>query len=217
MRIHRSSRGRAGFTLLELAAAGLLLGIILGAAAIVTTSGSKAARQAQVQLDVNQRARRALDRMDQELTGAGSGQLVPDPGPFGASSFTFRRAAGVDGAGALQWSEMCSLSLLLDAGETDNGIDDDGDGSIDERELVLTRDVGGPGQNQVVLCHDVRELLAGETANGIDDNGNGLIDEPGFFAIRNGDLLELSLSLEERVPGVRGASATVATSMRLEN
>ena len=72
-------------------------------------------------------------------------------------------------------------------------------------------------QNQVVLCHDVRELLAGETANGLDDNGNGLIDEPGFLTIRNGDLLELSLSLEEQVPGVRGASATVTTAMRLEN
>ena len=46
-----------------------------------------------------------------------------------------------------------------DPRETDNGLDDDRDGFIDEGSVELTRDVGAGTQRVVTLVKDVREYL----------------------------------------------------------
>jgi hypothetical protein len=42
---------------------------------------------------------------------------------------------------------------------------------------------------------NVAALYEGELANGLDDNGNGLIDEPGLFFCREGNLIEVGLTM----------------------
>ena len=90
--------------------------------------------------------------------------------------------------GWIQW-ETARVELRYDVNELDDGIDNDGDGLIDEGSVVLVKDWGGPEEKTVVLCHDVSEYAAGETFDGTDENGNGLIDERGLcFDMRDGNL-----------------------------
>ncbi len=210
-------RSRTGYTLLEMALAMGILGIMLTVAALVSKRASDAARYTQLQTDVQARARRELDRIAVELLNAGVGQLAPDPGVLGASTFTFRSNTGIDGAGNPTWGTLTKLDLIADPSDKADGKDNDGDGLIDEKELVLTHDFGGPKQMSVVLSRDVGKLANGELANGKDDNGNGLIDEPGFVATRVGNLLTLRLTIQGRNRGGRLVQAAVETNLTLRN
>jgi hypothetical protein len=80
----------------------------------------------------------------------------------------------------MQWNPLERLQLELRPTEQDNGVDDDGNGLVDERRVVWFTDPGAAEEREVTVCHWVSELLEGEQANGVDDNGNGLIDEPGL-------------------------------------
>jgi hypothetical protein len=117
----------------------------------------------------------------------------------------------------VSWDLPSSLSLELDTGEIDNGLDDDGDGLIDERRLVLTRNVGGPNTITTVLCNGIPELAEGEVANGLDDNGNGVVDEAGFNVRKVGDLLTVRLTVQAPAGGGQIITSTLSTSIVLHN
>lgn len=216
MRIRtRHRRSCAGFTLIEIAIAGLLLTLLLSSAILAARSGYGAFRATQDASDVETRVRRALDRTAVELLGVGTSELQPNPtDAFGADDVLYRHPTGLAGT-AIQWGDLNRLAFEPELGEIDNGVDDDGDGLVDEGSLVLTRDVGGKNQ-RIVLCNGVRELYEGETANGLDDNGNGVVDERGFNVRRVGDVLDVRLCLEamgDEGPIVRA----LETSVRVRN
>lgn len=99
----------------------------------------------------------------------------------------------------------------------DNGLDDNGNGLIDERRVLLVPDTATPAE-LVSLGSQVRELAEGELPNGLDDNGNGIADEAGLWFRHDGSgTLTVSLSLE-RLDG-RGGSIvrTLTTSVRMRN
>ncbi|MCK6447473.1 MAG: hypothetical protein L6Q99_13870 [Planctomycetes bacterium] len=217
MKHHHPRRSRAGFTLLEMAITGMLFGLILGTAALVSRTGSQAAQYADLSSRVQSKARRALDRIVEELNEASQTQLAPDPGVAGSANFSYRKVAAVSNAGVVTWSNLFRLDLADDSGDPDNGLDDDGDGSVDEKLVRLTIDAGLASQKQVTLVHDVRELMGVETANGADDDGNGLVDEPGFLVTRNGSLLTVRLTTEEFLADGRRATATMQTAVLLRN
>jgi prepilin-type N-terminal cleavage/methylation domain-containing protein len=204
-----------GFTLVELAITAALLVLLLSSAILAASGGRGAFQATQDASDVEARVRRALDRVAVELLSAGASELQPDPaGDFGTHDLLFRNAVGVVGT-VVQWGPQVRIAREYALGELDDGLDNDGDGLVDEGALVLTRDVGGT-ERRVVLCNGVAELLEGETADGADDNGNGVKDEAGFNVHRQGDVLFVRLSVEgttEQGSIVR----TLETAVRLRN
>lgn len=210
-----SRRSRGGFTLVEAVIASALALLLLSSAVLAARGGMGAFRATQDASDAEARVRRALDRVVIELMSAGVSELLPDPSTdFGGSNFQFRRAVGLDGTAPV-WGPTSSLAFEYGPGESDDGVDNDGNGLVDDGILVLTRDVGGDEQ-RIVLCRGVRELLEGETADGDDDNGNGVIDEAGFNVRRVGTVLFVRLSVEEPVE-TGTIIRTLETSVRPRN
>ena len=217
MRVLRrqAARLRAGLTLVEVMIAGTLVLVLASSAILAANGGYGAFRTTRGASDVEARVRRALDRLAGELLSAGEEELQPDPaGQFGTDDLLYRQVVGLNGT-VKTWGPQSRLAFEYEPDENDNGLDDNGDGRVDEGQLVLTRDMGGT-ERRTVLCNGVAELLEGEIANGADDNGNGVIDECGFNVHREGEVLFLRLTLEE--PDATGTIVrTLETSIRLRN
>ena len=151
------------------------------------------------------------------VTYAAPANLEPSlSAPLSSSWLTFQVVVGMED-GVPVFGPPVRLEFELDPDETDDGLDNDGDGVADEGRAVLVRNAGLPGEVRVVLSHWVRELLQGEEANGIDDNGNGLIDEPGLSFDVEGGSLNVRLSLERPDPDGRLITRTLATSVLFRN
>ena len=217
MKCQRDNRRRSGFTIVELALAMGVLGLALGLAGMVTRTGSAAYRASEAGRQVEQNVHRALDLAIKELEATGADYLDPVlslPEQF-SKSLEYQHLL-LQGSNAVV-GPPSRLSLEYETGEINDGIDNNGNGLVDEGILVLVRNVGLTSQQRVVLCHGVRELLEGEVFNGTDDNGNGLNDEPGFFIQRTGSVLTIRLSVEGLGPLGQVLVRTAESSVRMEN
>jgi len=211
-----AAAGRRGFSLVEVLISMAMLGGLLGTLLMVVANGSSAARAGMARQSVEGAARRTLDRIASELVSAGRETLDPQPAaPWGSASLTFQPLEGFDGE--VVWGAPRTFALVLGAGEQDNGVDDDGDGLVDERALAFTRDPGGPDELTTLWVQDVRELAEGELDNGEDDNGNGLADEQGLSFLLVGGRLLIRLTLEVRDGEGNHLLRAVETSVRLRN
>jgi len=158
---HGWLRRQAGFSLLETMIASIILAILLMALMVVVmttqkTFGSLATRSA-----VQMRVESAIDRMVRELRATGAGQVTTgSPGVFFVDAQTydnvnFRPVVGVSG-GTITWGAPITFRFEYDpvaggGNEGDNlGIDDDGDGLVDEGRLVRTE-----GGSNTVLASGV--------------------------------------------------------------
>jgi prepilin-type N-terminal cleavage/methylation domain-containing protein len=221
----RRSR-RAGFTVIEvLIALGVLASLLL-ISMRVGTSSSSAYRQATTGAQLSAEAKLTVDRVAAELQMAAVGTFFPDldaGGVRNTSSLAYQQLVDiVNGApvlGGPTAGEVTQLELRLAAGEVDDGADNDGDGLVDERSLVLVRDLGAATELEVTLCSNVTERLEGEDAlpDGEDDNGNGLVDEAGFDIERNGDVLTIRLTVAGTDFRGRTMVRTAETAVRLRN
>jgi prepilin-type N-terminal cleavage/methylation domain-containing protein len=211
---HRASR--AGFTLVEMVVTAAVLVVFAGSLASVCVRGEQACRATSLEVAVDAKARRALDRIAAELTGAGN--LVPNPtSQFGTDSLTFQAPTDYVG-GNVVWSTQTRIAFEYETGETNDGIDNNGNGLVDEGRVVLTRNVGAANERRVVLCEHAREYVQGETHNnGLDDNGNGVVDEHGFNIQRVGNALNIHLSVQGITPGRTAYVRTLETSVKLRN
>ncbi len=217
-RLQAAARRRAGFSLIELVIASLLFGTFAGSLVLVLSTGTRSAGTSLATERLEGTALHALERVVDELTSAGASALVPDPtAPFGSADLIYQRSAGIDGEAGLVWSTPRRLALQLEDGEEDDGLDNDGDGLVDESKLVWTADPGGAGERSSVWAHGVREHLEGEEANGRDDNDNGLVDERGLSFVRQGRRLTIRLSVEERDGAGSHLVRTLQTSVRMRN
>jgi prepilin-type N-terminal cleavage/methylation domain-containing protein len=211
-------RHRAGFSLVEMLIGIVVTSVLLCAVAVVQRRSTSASKVMQARALAESAARRALDRVAAELTGVEQSFNQPDPtGSFATSAMTYRHPIGVSNAGVVLWSTPSRLELQLDPRETNNGLDDDGDGLVDERRLVLIRGFGTAGAQTVVLCNGIPELMEGELPNAVDDNGDGVIDESGFNIHRLGDLLTVRLCVQQPYAGNQIAVSTLETSIVLHN
>jgi len=211
-------KGRAGFSLVEVLVSIGMLGILFGAIGLAQIRNSSEAKVMRARGIAEVRAHQALERVASELTGVGRSLMFPDPNTsFGAGALTYQRPAGVSGAGLVQWNTPSRLELLPEPREVDNGIDDDGDGLVDERRLMYTRDIGAANERTVVLCSGIPELAPGELTNGLDDNGNGAVDEAGFNVLRTGDLLTVRITIQQPVAGDQIETVSAETSVVLHN
>jgi hypothetical protein len=204
----------AGFTLLEMTIGIGVLGLVMWMAGSVTRSSRTAYGTSSLQQAAETKARRAVDKLVAELAAAGEATLIVPGVPGPEDGIEFLKATGVV-AGAVAWSAPVRIVSELDPGEAHDGLDDDGDGAIDERRLVIVRDAGLPAERRIVVCKGVASLLEGESEDGDDDNGNGLVDEAGFSITLAAKVLTIRLSVEEHGGDGGVAIATVETAVRL--
>ncbi len=211
-------RGSSGFTLIEMLFSLSLFVVLMFSVHQVVTQSSGAYRATRASARLEDKVRQGLSRAVAEVYRSGRGVLNPDPtGNFGTESLGFQQLVGVVDGVPDFGVEQHRLVLEYDPRELDDGVDNDGDGLIDEGQLVFVRYEGEGRENRVVLCKDVRELLEGEIEDGDDDNGNGVSDERGFNIHRIGDVLTLRLSVEGLDPDGRVLTRTLTTSVLLRN
>ncbi len=216
MRAPLGKRSRAGFTLIEVAISALVFALTMGMLGVVSMTSQSLYHTTSLRSKLDGQGRRALRRVSDEMAMISGTMMNPDPvGVGGADQIDFQQVVGVVG-GVVTWGSMMRIGFEYEVGEVDDGLDNDGDGLIDEGMLVLTRDVVGTPK-RVVLCREVRETAIGEVANGIDDNGNGVVDEGGFNIQRVGDVMVLRLWLETPSVGAETIGRQHQASVRLRN
>lgn len=216
--LRTAKRIKAGFTILEMVVSVSLVSIMASIAVMIQTTGNSALKASNQQIEAESKARRAVERIAQELQRAVVMNLFTNFTPLAPDSpdLTYLSAAGlIDGE--LVAGFVTSIAWEPDPRDPDNGIDDDGDGLVDEGVVALWKKVGEADEVRVVLCNDVTELFDGELPNGADDNGNGIADEAGLHFVQDGNLITVRLC----VSGVASDGTTVVrtaeTSIRLRN
>lgn len=213
----RAPRERRGLSLLELAIAVVISAILFGAAAITVLRADAAFRETEVGAEAQRLCEQTLERVARELMNADRSSLAFAPAPPQPSvGVSYRRAEGWAG-GVLQLGPQRRVRFVRDAGEFVDGLDNDGDGLVDEGALILTTDVAAG--DDVVLVNGVAEMGAGELANGADDDGDGLVDEPGFFMLWDAAsaTLTIELTLERLAPRQRRSVRSGQIAVRIRN
>jgi hypothetical protein len=167
--------------------------------------------------DLERNAKRVLNRVAEELTLAGVDTVSPVPeSPFAGDEVTYQKSLGlVDGV--LTWGPAITIQLTHSSEDPPDGVDNNGNGLVDEGVLVLRTNPGEANETTEVLCRWVRAHLEGEVENNVDDNGNGLVDEPGFALKEENGLWTIYLTLEKRDANGRLLTHTLETSVRQRN
>lgn len=210
---------RAGFTLLELLVVCALLGTVLGAIVMTLRSTQGSYERGLSRAEVDAQAQRLLERIKAEVRSADRSSVALAPGaPFAASSLDYARAGGWQG-GALVVETPRRLRMALAPGELDNGLDDNGNGLVDEQRVELLLDPVGNPLQAIGWGSWLRETAAGELDNGLDDDGNGVVDEPGlWFAYEPATgSLRIQVTLERALPGGRRLTSTKRATLQLRN
>ena len=217
-RANRSPRAcRCGYSLIELSIAMVLFAIVLGSLAMVSRTSDRMFRTGTVISHLESQVKIATDRFVRELRIAGVDTIDPDPAPgVGGSDIRYVQAV-VGEFGEVEWTPIRRLFLEYESGEVNDGIDNNGNGLVDEGRVVLVDDFGGANERRLVLTRWVSEFLEGEIENGVDDNGNGLVDERGFTVERVGESFVVRLTLQRMVNGGRLQTRTGRTSTKPRN
>ncbi len=216
MKTNLHASARQGFTLVESLIAVTFLAVMFLAVAQVSSRASDAFDEGSAEHTLSTGTHRALERISRALDFADDSMVAGVPAwPAEIDAVVFQTPVSFAG-GVAQWQTV-DLFLELDAGELDDGVDNDGDGLVDERRLVLVEAQGQPDERRIVLANGVAELLEGELANGMDDNGNGLVDEAGLSFSSEGNVIFVRLTCQRRDEGGRLLQTTAETAVRPYN
>ncbi len=200
-----ASKRRSGHTLIEAMITCSLFVLVFGTLALAVNSGIGLFRQSTANQEADARLDRAMHRIKQELADAATSSLAPNlSSPVGgpitwSNSLEYRQVTGWAGEAAVLGAVQ-RIELRIAPGEVANGLDDDGDGLVDERAVVLIRDFGIATEQEVTLVNDVLEFLEDETAAAGDENGNGLEDEQGLAFDLDGGTLNVRLTVGRTGP-----------------
>ena len=221
MRLTRTGTGsRVGTTLLELTITLALMSVVFGATAMVGRSGARLFGSSMSRVELEARARRTLARIQEELLLSDHGSLDAFPeSPLWDERLSFEQPQGMSlRDGEIDWRTTL-IEFRHEEGEVDDGVDNDGDGLVDEGMVVLVRNWNQADELTVVLCRGVSEFLEGEdpAVDADDDNGNGLIDEAGLcFELIDGSL-NVHLTVQGLDPDGFEILRTFQTSIWLRN
>ena len=214
---HTLLDARRGFTMVELAISLVLLSVMMGGLMMVSSSISNTVSAGTASAALEVEGETAIRRLSEILREASSNTVTPRPqAPFSTPQVDFLRADAWTIKG-MQWNPLERIRLDLRPGELDNGIDDDGNGLIDERRVSWVTAPGAANQRDVTVCQWVSEMLEGELPNGADDNGNGLIDEPGLCVTFEDDGALVRLTLQRRDPDGRLLTRTFERRVGFRN
>ena len=209
-KIPRQSRG--GFTLVEVLISVAVLGLAFSSIAMLAQANSDAASVGAVEAALESRSTATIDRISAELAIAGAeGFTLED-----ANTLRYRHPEGVTGA-EVDWGEFRELRFEYEVGELDDGVDNNGNGLVDEGQVVLVENVGLVDERRLLITRWVREHAENEDGNGIDDDGNGVTDENGFFLQRAGDTVIVELTLERPTSKGTLLDRTSSISVQLRN
>ena len=183
---------------------------------MATDSSSKALQVGSTVAKVDLQVQRALQDIKERLRTASFATVTPTPAaPFHSNRIEYQRVIGY-GAGGVEWGPPEAMELELEPREVLDGADNDGDGLVDECQIVLIENPGLAAQRRSVVCRGVRAALEGETlGNGADDNFNGLEDEPGFALEFDGSRVTVWLSLERTDPSGQPIVRTLSSTLNL--
>jgi len=185
---------RRGFSLLELVIAVTLSGVLLLACWRMFSETSDVVRHNVWSTGMDGSLRQAVERISEELKDSGADpdgtEHVPSHPSSRASTLAwvdFQRRVAFTGDSS-DWSTTIRYSLAAYANENaGNSVDDDGDGVVDEQQLVRSQD----GTSEII-SHDVTRLEFSRA-----------VEQPGVSF-----LIEIS-----RVPEEATTPVTVARSM----
>ena len=209
----KAQANTAGFTLVEATIALTIVSVIFISLSFTSQKATEAIDEGVHNEILVERLHRTLDALIEPLAELDRASLPPLAG--GSGRLSYRVPEGYNAG--VQWGLPQSIAWELDPGEVNDGLDNDGDGLIDEGQVVRTLDEGTPDELRVVVCKGVAELLEGEDPNGFDDNGNLLVDEPGFCVDVQGTVLTMRLTLESQGPQGRILRKTARTAIRIRN
>ena len=164
LRRARTTARRAGFTLIEVMVAITLLGLVVTNLYMVLADSSKAFGSEAAVFDAEMQARRTLDRIAMAVIGSSRDSLFQTPvSPVSTSELSFKSNLGVED-GEPVWSDPQKISMTEEQdaavtwfenpgapaerrivwskwvrafadGEISNGVDDNGNGLVDEKGL----------------------------------------------------------------------------------
>jgi prepilin-type N-terminal cleavage/methylation domain-containing protein len=211
-------RRSAGYTLVEILLALVLLSVITGSIAMIGGAGTRLFCTSATRGSLEADAHRALGHIQLELLSSDHASLDTFPtAPFWDDRMVFDQPEEFDARyGTIQWSSTV-IELRSEGGELDDGLDNDGDGLVDEGVVALVKDWNGPAERTVILCRGVSEYFEGEIPNGLDDNGNGLVDEKGLCFDHSDGNLSLRLSVQRADPEHVVVTRTFESSVWLRN
>jgi len=209
----RSRRSRRGISLVEttIALSGTVM--IIGLVSVGTGRAFDTWRSTVSGTEAELSAGLAVDRIVSRLTDAGLTTIADDlSAPAGGSSVTFQARNGF-ASGAITWGPETTIAWVSDPGDPRDDVDNDGDGLVDEGQIMMTDSDHG----SVVLIRNVTEYLERETDDNSDENGNGLIDEQGFSLELDDDLLHIRLTIAKRGANGEMVTRSSESSLRILN
>jgi hypothetical protein len=157
-----------------------LLALVLTTALQIGDSVREGSSTATAFAKVDADAGRAIERLAERLKDSGSGWFGATAPLVPMSDVEYQRVAGyAPGAGPVLEDERIFLERIPT--DFDDGLDNDGNGVVDDCRIVWVRAPGTADELRTVVCDRVPDALAGEVdGNLMDDNGNGLVDERGL-------------------------------------
>lgn len=207
---------RRGAALLQVAVATVIAVIGLGIAGTALSRAQTTSRDSALRTALDRRRAQGIDALIDALQDASASSIATDlSAGAAASSLTFRAKVGISGD-TPTLGEATTLEWVIDPRETDNGLDDDRDGLVDEGFVRRTVGTGGTARTDVIV-RDVCRRLEGETVNSNDDNGNGAADERGFLLIRSGNRIRVWLSVSARMRDGTTSVRTMGGSVDVSN
>jgi hypothetical protein len=196
-----ASGRRLGISLLELTIATATLGVVLASGLGVHLSTLDTYDSLRTRVLVESEGYDAIEKVTDRLRASGFDTITPPPAPGAVeSTIEFTRANDLVG-GVPTWEAPERIELIESPADPADGIDNDGNGLVDECHVVWIREVGTAAEKSMTLARHVREAAPGEVlGNLVDDNGNGLVDEPGLTFVFGEEEVGVLLWLERRTP-----------------
>lgn len=198
--IRPARTARAGFTLLEVVIALGLVVLVVSNVVMALSSSTKAYEAGSSRGEVEDQARRTLDRIALAVMGSSRAGLAPGQEfPLDTSSLTYQLNLGFEDGEAV-WSEPERIEREVGPGQ-----------------VTWKRNPGTAEQERVVWTNWVREFMAGEVFNGVDDNGNGLVDEKGLSFTLEASLVTIRITLEREGPDGNPITVALETQVDVRN
>ncbi len=174
-----------------------LLGVVAGSVAMVSSTSARAFSTGTIIANVDSQAKRALDRICDLIKVSSLDNVSPTPAaPLHTLQVDYLQGVGFLNE-AIVWGDPQRIEFQYSPGEINDGLDNDGNGFIDEGQVVRIENPGLANERTITLCRRVSEYLEGEIPNGLDDNGNGLIDERGLSFDFDGDGVTVRLTIQQ--------------------